>query len=1658
MKRPPRAGRLARARELLLEARRRQVIRATLAYAAVAFVLAQGASIVFPALHLPDWSLTLVVVLGIMGLPLVVTLAWVFDLTSQGVVRARPYRSGPGPTAASTPAPPDQAERWQQVRAHFDEALRIPPAERHRFVARLAGEDPALAAEVTAVLRAHDTPGPLDRLSARVMPALIGPLRGQAVEPGPGPGTITGPERYQVMDRIAGGGMGVVYRARDIRLQREVALKFLPPRPGRPTAGRQRFLLEARSVAALEHPNICTVHEIGETEDGGLFIAMPLYDGETLDRRLAAGPLSWEEAVDVGVQVASGLAAAHDAGIVHRDIKPANLCLTAQGTVKILDFGIAKVADDGLTGEGTILGTAAYMSPEQARGHDVDHRSDIWSLGVVLYELLTGQRLFQGEDRDAVVASIRATDPVNVTRLRGAAPRAVARAVESMLAREPSARPPSAAGVARLLRGAADEAPEPEAATDDPATGLAPEGERRQATVLVLDLAGYQGLVDRLEPAALQARLEQVRTVVEDTVGAHGGTVNQAGGDRILAVFGVPVTHEDDALRAARAALALHEAMTTEPVGGAPALGFKAGISTGTLVAQPAEDGDAMYRLAGNPPRHAARLAGRAGSGQTLLDGTSARTARGHFNLEPRPPLPSDGGDQEEVAAHALLGPAPGSPGDGGAGSVRLTAYTGRERELETLLSCFEQALGGTGQVVTVVGEAGVGKSRLVHEFRRRTHGRPARVVYGQCEAYDGSRPYRPFVDVILQVLGLADTDGGEERESRLVDAVRSIDPALESFAPFYLHLLSVTSPRYPLPRQLQGEQFRASMREAITALITLAAEKDPIALILEDWHWVDEASNEALKQLAEVVPAYPVLTVVSYRPGYVAEWDGSHPRTLIHLGPLGPKDSARMVALILGAQAPPEELTTALHDRSGGNPFFLEELCHSMREAGMLAVEDGRARLSGTPEELHLPSTIQGVIRTRLDRLTPATREVVRSAAVLGREFTFGLLEALGHERYALERALVTLKGAGVVQQTRVVPEQAFRFKHALTQEVAYDTLLQHRRRVLHARAGQAIEAQCGGRPEPQAARLAHHFSHAEEWGKAVRYGLASARQARDLSEFQDALATLESVVGWLARLPDDEERRELEVATLLQQEEVCETLGLRGRQQEILDRLGPLVEACADPGRRIEVYRRRGDVYTLLRRFDQARQALDSALRLARDAGDVAAQGNVLRSLGLTGWHQGQVDEALGHIEEALRLDRERADQDAIIADLNNKSQILKDQGRHHEALACLEQAMELLETAPSDLKKSYVLHNMGNIFRVLGDTGRALEQLTRASELSGVRHLPIQRSFHLTAIAHVHLADGRVEEAVSTYEEAVAVARHARYAEGLAQSLRPLGELLAGIGRAAEALPYLREAAELFGQLGNPEREASVWRKTAETAERAGAWEEALEAWTRGRSLAAGMGDPAVELDCIEGLARAQRYLGRPEAAAEALGQGLEISRRAGIRDRQGNLLNSLAVLDWERGAFGDALGRYQAALTLFQDLGEPVHAGVILNSLGATLRAMGRTPESRARLEEALALHRRTGQRLLEGHALAGLGEICLDTGDLDEALLHFQASLVIRQAIGDRTGEGWMHHLIARTHAQLERPDLAETHDEAARAIAGELADHELLGACERAPA
>ncbi len=321
-------------------------------------------------------------------------------------------------------------KRWQRVQDLFDEVVDLPTAARAARLDEACQDDPDVRREVESLLAAYDQ---ADERLQDVDQLMHTPSGLPAVAPSR---TGTRVAHYHILEKLGGGGMGVVYKARDTRLDRSVALKFLPPHLSADAEANVRFIHEAKAASALDHANIAVVHEIGETQEGQLFIVMAYYAGGTLKKKIAQGPLPVNDAVALARQVAQGLSKAHAAGIVHRDIKPANVIVTEDGTAKIVDFGLAKVASQTqLTKTGTTMGTVSYMSPEQARGAAVNHRTDLWALGVVLYEMLTGERPFKGDYEQAVIYSLLHTDPEPITALRTDIPPELEDIVDQALAK-----------------------------------------------------------------------------------------------------------------------------------------------------------------------------------------------------------------------------------------------------------------------------------------------------------------------------------------------------------------------------------------------------------------------------------------------------------------------------------------------------------------------------------------------------------------------------------------------------------------------------------------------------------------------------------------------------------------------------------------------------------------------------------------------------------------------------------------------------------------------------------------------------------------------------------------------------------------------------------------------------------------------------------------------------------------------------------------------------------------------------------------------------------------------------------------------------------------------------------------------------------------------
>jgi tetratricopeptide (TPR) repeat protein len=521
-----------------------------------------------------------------------------------------------------------------------------------------------------------------------------------------------------------------------------------------------------------------------------------------------------------------------------------------------------------------------------------------------------------------------------------------------------------------------------------------------------------------------------------------------------------------------------------------------------------------------------------------------------------------------------------------------------------------------------------------------------------------------------------------------------------------------------------------------------------------------------------------------------------------------------------------------------------------------------------------------------------------------------------------------------------------------------------------------------------------------------------------------------------------------------LLRQERLCETLGRRERQQEIIGELLSLLEPGGAPLTRAEVYVRQGDLNVLLGQFAEAETALTEALRLSRDGSETDLERKALRSMSFLRWHQEQYDKAVAINEQLLALDRRQGNAEAVVGDLVNLCTVLRHLEAYDRVRAYLEEAFERYDSV-NPVKQIAVLESAGSLYRGLGDNDKAADYVEQALDLSKRHRFAFQRALHSLRLASLRLEQGKTQKCLQLCEEAVERCRELKYTQGLSKSLLRLGDTLLALGRPAEALPHLREAADLFAQLREQVTEVQVRSKIATACERQQNYGEAEAAWQKVKTLQQELGSPAGTRKALEGLARTARQQDQSALALRYYREALALAQDLDHPAKQGELHNTIGILAWNQERYEDALAHYEEALRLFEKLEDEIHAGLMLNSIGVTLQKLGLQEEAIARLEEALTLHRQTEQKKLEGHALAALGDAHFEMNLLEDARSYYEASLQLRRDLDDRTGEGWMLQRLAGVYAGQGTPGRARNHAEQAAAIAAEVEDEELMRACQR---
>jgi len=665
-----------------------------------------------------------------------------------------------------------------------------------------------------------------------------------------------------------------------------------------------------------------------------------------------------------------------------------------------------------------------------------------------------------------------------------------------------------------------------------------PAGERKTVTALFADIKGSMELLEDLDPEEARRIIDPALQLMMEAVHRYDGYVAQSTGDGIFALFGAPVAHEDHPQRALYAALRMQDELKRYAARLRTEKGLtllaRVGVNTGEMVVRTIQT-DAThteYVPIGHSTSLAARLQALAAPGSIAISEAVRKLVEGYFTLKSLGPARIKG-VSEPINIYEVTGLGPLRTRLQRAAGRGLTKFVGRQAELEAMKRAAELAKTGHGQLVAAIGEAGVGKSRLFYEFKAMKQS-GCLVLETFSVSHGKASAYLPVIELLHTYFGIRAEDDARKRREKVTGKVLTLDRSLEDTLPYLFALLGLVDGDDPLA-QVEAQLRRRRTLEAIKRLVLRESVNQPLLVICEDLHWIDAETQALLNLLADSIGTAKILLLVNYRPEYTHGWGSKTYYTQVRLDPLGRESAEEMLWALLGVEAqhaaPVQPLTRRIIEQSEGNPFFMEEIVQSLFEVGTL-VRNGTVQLVKPLESLRIPPTVQGILASRIDRLPPEQKELLQTLAVLGKEFGFNLVRAVtarGDED--VNRQLGELQLAEFIYEQPAAGDVEYTFKHALTQEVAYQSVLSERRQLLHERAAQAIEALGPARVEDHLMEVAHHYSRSGNVPKAVEYmGRAGQRAVRQAAH-GEAVGYLTRTLDLLRQLPESAARLQQEL-----------------------------------------------------------------------------------------------------------------------------------------------------------------------------------------------------------------------------------------------------------------------------------------------------------------------------------------------------------------------------------------------------------------------------------------------------------------------------------------------------------------------------------------------
>ncbi len=778
-------------------------------------------------------------------------------------------------------------------------------------------------------------------------------------------------------------------------------------------------------------------------------------------------------------------------------------------------------------------------------------------------------------------------------------------------------------------------------------------GERKRATVFFCDLVGSTAIAESLDPEVYRELLDRYLEVVFAEIYRFEGIVNQLAGDGLMALFGAPIAHEDAPERAVRAALAIQSALdelsTRLTAERGVALHARIGIHTGIVVAGTVGNDLKMdYTAIGDTTNLAARLQALAEPGTIVVSEATHALLRGGFRTRALGPFDVKG-KSEPVTAHQVLGVGERVSAFGG----ELTPFVGRDAELAQLEACFDRLDTGLAQVVSIVGDAGIGKSRLVHEFKRRLAGRELELLEARCASITRSVPYAPWVSMLKRWFGVDPSDGEQSACAKVKKRFEAAGGGLDETYTDLCWMMSLTPEERPPDVE---EPARHRGFEAVSRLIERTSQSVPVVMIIEDLHWLDDASREILEMAIARTDTAAVMIVTTHRPDHKPNWSSNAAFTQLRLRPLGDDDATRIVHARAGGVVP-RDVDERILRKADGNPFYLEELTRTLVEDGTLVAHDGRVVVTRRSDEIRIPDTIGEVLGARIDRLRPAAKRVAQVASVLGRQFRLRHVEALlAGDSIDVGAELGELERRGVLHRIGGMAFDEYRFGESLTQEVAYEGLLLRERRLLHDRIAGVLEAEVrdatpGSDGRATLSVAAHHLARGDDRLRGIGALLEVAREAQALPSYGDAVRLYRE--AWrLAELALDESR---DASPALKRIALQAAVGI-----------------CAATA----VY---GDSET-----ESDQRAAKRGLALAADVGDLELHSNLLASYGLVTLNgsEERFAEGLQMVEKAVEIARRSGSEVAVFRAIRGLVFGYLLDGRQAEALQLADETLEVFE----------------------------------------------------------------------------------------------------------------------------------------------------------------------------------------------------------------------------------------------------------------------------------------------------------------------------------------------------------------------------------------